>query len=146
MEDLSVRAVSFPCAGFEPLRREAELEGFRFFERLVSDWESGRNRFEEPGECFVGGYVGGHLVAVGGLNRDPFIDPHRIGRLRHLFVSRRYRRQGVGSAIVDHLLRQARSHFAELHLRTESTHAASFYVRLGFRAVIHPTASHIKRL
>jgi GNAT superfamily N-acetyltransferase len=138
--------VSWPCAALEPLREEAGREGFRFLERLISEWESGANRFDQRGECFVGGYVGGHLAAVGGLNRDPFTDPRRIGRLRHLFISGNYRRQGIGSAIVDHLVRQARPHFAELHLRTDSTDAASFYMRLGFRAVIHPTASHIETL
>jgi len=38
------------------LEKEAVAEGFRFLTRLISEWHSGTNRFNAPGECLMAAY------------------------------------------------------------------------------------------
>lgn len=127
----------------EDLRAEARAEGFRFVDKLVAEWNAGRNRFAEPGEVLLGAFQASRLVAVGGLNRDPYADRLDIGRLRHLYVRRAARRSGVGSALVCQLLDRAKDGFQSVRLRTDTQEADDFYVRLGFRPVRDEAATHI---
>ena len=85
--------------GVEELRVEAAREGFRFVDKLAAEWRSGANRFAQSGEVFLGAFRGAELIAVSGLNRDPYTDQDGIGRLRHLYVRQSARRFGVGSAL-----------------------------------------------
>ena len=55
------------------LAREARASGHVFLDRLIADWHSGANRFDKPGECLLGLFDGDRLVAIGGLNRDPYL-------------------------------------------------------------------------
>jgi GNAT superfamily N-acetyltransferase len=128
--------------GLDGLRAEAAGEGFRFVEKLVSEWHSGANRFAKPGEVFLCAFRAADLIAVGGLNRDPYTDKEEIGRLRHLYVRKSARRSGVGAALVRQLLGHAEGVFDAVRLRTETREAADFYVNLGFRSVQEDAASH----
>ena len=130
--------------GIDKLRAEAAAEGFRFMDTLVIEWRSGANRFARPGEAFLGAFQAAELIAVGGLNRDPYADQEGIGRLRHIFVRRSARRSGVGSALVHQLLRHADGVFRSVRLRTETREAADFYVSLGFHAVQDESATHVR--
>ena len=127
----------------DELRVEASAEGFRFVGKLVAEWNAGQNRFAEPGEVLLGAFQASRLVAVGGLNRDPYADRLEIGRLRHLYVERAARRSGVGSALVGQLLDRAKGVFQSVRLRTTTQEAADFYVRLGFRPVRDEAATHV---
>ena len=129
--------------GIEALRVEARAESYRFMDKLVAEWYSGKNRFAEPGEVLVGAFQASRLVAVGGLNRDPYADRHGIGRLRHLFVERAARRAGVGSALVRQLLDHAGGVFQSVRLRTATQEAADFYVHLGFHPVREEATTHV---
>jgi GNAT superfamily N-acetyltransferase len=129
--------------GIETLRAEAAGEGFRFMDKLVAEWRSGMNRFAQSGEVFLGAFQAGDLVAVGGLNRDPYVDRSGIGRLRHLYVRKSARRSGVGTALAQRLLAHAEDVFDSVRLRTDTREAADFYVTLGFRPVQDQTASHV---
>lgn len=60
--------------GLDGLRTEAAGEGFRFVEELVAEWHEGTNRFAKPGEVFLGAFRAADLIAVGGLNRDPYAE------------------------------------------------------------------------
>ncbi len=62
----------------EVLSREAEAHGYRFLRRLIEEWSTGANRFDGPGEVLLAASTHGHLVGIGGLNRDPY---SRRGRL-----------------------------------------------------------------
>lgn len=130
----------------EELEAEAALEGFNFLGRLIGEWRAGTNRFDRPGERLLGAYVESRLVAVSGLNIDPFSTSRRIGRLRRLYVSRCFRRRGVGAALVARLLDEAAGVFDVLRLRTESADAAAFYLRCGFSPVEEAAATHAKRI
>jgi GNAT superfamily N-acetyltransferase len=133
-------------AGIGELRIEAAGEGFRFVDKLITEWHSGTNRFAEAGEIFLGAFRADELIAVGGLNHDPYADQSRIGRLRHLYVRKSERRSGVGSILVRQLLAQAEGIFQSVHLRTGTQEAAAFYVGLGFCPVQDKTATHVMSL
>jgi GNAT superfamily N-acetyltransferase len=130
-------------ADVEDLRAEAAQEGFRFIDKLVAEWRSGTNRFDQPGEVLLGAIRANDLIAVGGLNRDPYADQPGIGRLRHLYVRQTMRRCGVGSALVQELIGSATSTFHLVRLRTDTPLAADFYVGLGFRPAPSAAATHI---
>jgi len=121
------------AAEVESLVLESEQEGFNMLRRLADDFESGANRFDLQGEALFGCYNKGKLIAIGGLNIDPFeVDPF-VGRVRRLYVSPACRRRGVGGLLMDMIRAQARSEgFRELRLRTDTVEAAAFYERIGF--------------
>ena len=132
--------------GLETPRSEAIQQGFGFMDRLAADWASGANTFSRPGECLLGVFADGRLIAVGGLNVDPYGRRADVGRLRHVYVCSDWRRKGIGRILVDRLLDEARQAFGEVRLRTVTDRAASFYVRCGFGPVKEATASHAMRL
>jgi GNAT superfamily N-acetyltransferase len=118
-----------------PLRElavAARKENLKFVDRLLSEMEGGSNRFNRTGENLFGVFSDGKLVAVGGLNRDPYKNGNGVGRVRRLYVHPEYRRQGVGSALVGRILESARSRFWTLTLRTEDDRADAFYRAVGF--------------
>ncbi|QKS01643.1 GNAT family N-acetyltransferase [Sphingomonas sp. CL5.1] len=129
--------------GILPLSAEAEGEGHRFMRRLQDEWNSGTNRFAGHGECLLGAYVDGHIVAIGGLNKDPYIPAATVGRLRHVYVSSSARRQRIGTILVKHIADKASRTFTTLRLRTTTTEAAAFYERLGFRRTDEEAATHV---
>jgi GNAT superfamily N-acetyltransferase len=142
-EPLAIRSLlPPPWPDFAPLVEESEREGFHFLARLRQEFDDGANRFDAPGEALLGCYHGAELVAVGGLNRDPYSPEPRVGRLRHLYVSPPFRRRRVGRMLVDALVAEARPHFGVLLLRTDTPAAARFYETLGFAAVALPYATH----
>jgi GNAT superfamily N-acetyltransferase len=107
-------------------------ENFRFLERLRRDWESGDNRFANLGEALFVAQVGGRLVGVCGLNRDPYSPDAGVGRLRRLYVLPQFRRQGVARCLVSRAMSVAREHYASVRLRTDNVDASRFYEALGF--------------
>jgi GNAT superfamily N-acetyltransferase len=141
--DLRIEPLLDLAGGLDGLRRQAAGEGFRFLDRLEAEWRSGANRFAEPGEICLAACRADDLVAVGGLNRDPYAGQDGIGRLRHLYVRQSARRSGVGAALVRQLLGHAEGVFHAVRLRTETREAAAFYVSLGFRCVQEHAASHV---
>jgi GNAT superfamily N-acetyltransferase len=80
---------------------------------------------------------------VCGLNIDPYVGDDRVGRVRRLYVLAGYRGLGIGSRLVDAVVRAARGRFLSLRMRTESPAAAAFYERLRFRRVELPDCTHV---
>ncbi len=141
----SLARITLPVEGIDALQAEARHEGYRFIDTLVREWESGANRFDAPGECLLGHFDGGSLVAVGGLNIDPFAGDARIGRIRRVYVRREWRGKGIGRMLVSALIEEARPHFQCARLRAENPEAARLYERLGFVPIGVPDATHILR-
>ncbi len=139
-----------PVTGLHPdmeaLQAEAAAEGFRFVDKLVDDWLSAANRFDRPGELFLGGFQGSRLLGFCGLNHDPYTTQDEVGRLRHLFVRQDSRRNGIASALVKRLLDEANGIFQLVRLRTDTREAAALYIQLGFLPVSDATVSHLKIL
>jgi GNAT superfamily N-acetyltransferase len=120
---------------FRPLLIESLAEGVEFLPRLRYEWDSGKNRFDRPGEILLGAYWGALLVGVCGLNVDPYTTEKEVGRIRHLYVMPNHRRRGIGQQMMGMILGAARRTFRLVRLRTDSKYAARFYERLGFREV-----------
>ena len=140
---VSIEKIELPIPGIEQLQSEALGEGYNFIETLVSDWTSGQNRFDGPGEILCGHLDQGLVVAVGGLNCDPFAKDPEVGRIRRVYVRAAWRNQGVGSALVTALVAEARKHFRCVRLRAETVGAARLYERLGFSPIADPDATHV---
>jgi GNAT superfamily N-acetyltransferase len=139
----AIHKIDLLSPGIGPLRAEALAEGYKFIEKLVGEWATGENRFSAPGEILCGSIDHGLLVAVGGLNRDPFLDTPSIGRIRRVYVRPAWRKQGLGTAIIGWLLNHARQHFECVRLRAENPTAARLYQKLGFMPIADPSATHI---
>lgn len=133
-----------PLAELEPLLVESRAEGHDFVDRLVDDFVDGRNRFDQPSEALFGVYAEGRLIAVGGLNRDPYLPDENAGRVRHVYTLPASRRQGAGRLLISAIIDAARSSdFRLLTLRTFNPVADRFYRALGFQAdSSYDNASH----
>ncbi|WP_072410068.1 GNAT family N-acetyltransferase [Pseudomonas sp. NFACC04-2] len=142
-QELTVRQLSELPPGILQLEAESVTEGFRFLTRLISDWKNGANRFDQPGECFLGVFRHGHLIAVGGLSYDPYAGPG-VGRLRRVYVRRASRRLEVGRFLVEHLLKHAAPRFRAVRLSTDTPEGATFYLRCGFEPIQDDFATHVK--
>lgn len=126
------------------LVEESEAEGYRFLRRLVSQYEDGTNTFNKAGEVLYGVWDHkGKLVAIGGLNRDPYSDKSGIGRLRRFYISEHARRQGIGTKLLKEILNYGKGHFHEIVVRTDSSVADAFYRANGFSGDLGmPDATH----
>lgn len=143
---ISIARIALPVDGFDRLHAEARTEGFNFMDTLADDWISGANRFDGPGELLFGQFDDGELIAVGGLNRDPFAGRDEVGRIRRVYVRAAWRNRGAGRALVTALIEQARAHFSCVRLRAESADAARLYERLGFAPIDDSSATHVLAL
>ncbi|KAB0567652.1 GNAT family N-acetyltransferase [Brucella pituitosa] len=128
--------------GFDLLCEEAAADGFRFMERLCTEWESGVNRFDAAGEVLIGAFRGEELAAVGGLSIDHHMNDPEIGRLRHLYVRRSDRRNGLATAVVRALVKSGRGHFHSVRLFTDTAAGSAFYDKIGFARSDSSTATH----
>jgi len=129
-----------------PLNDEAFHEGFGFVARLMEDWTTGSNTFSQAGERLIGAVREGRLLGVCGLNRDPYVTESGVGRLRHLYVKKAERHRGISSALVRHLVEQARGTFRIVRLRAGTPQAAAFYEAMGFTGTADDNASHVLEL
>jgi ribosomal protein S18 acetylase RimI-like enzyme len=132
-----------PIDRLNPLVTLAEATGFHALSRLLTDWQSGRNRFDQPGEAIFIATDNECVVGICGLNRDPYLEDPAVGRVRHLYVDVDHRRKGIGSQLVREVMRAAMGRFTRLRLRTNSPDADGFYRSLGFmRFTAEPACSH----
>ena len=120
---------------FDALKEESRLEGYWMLVRLADGWSGGRNKFLKRGEALFGAWHGRELTGVCGLNIDPYFEGRDHGRVRHLFVSARHRRSGLGRMLVETVIDRARHHFAVLNTRAPPE-AFGFYEGLGFQPVV----------
>lgn len=136
-----VRTRELP-ADIGTLLESSRREGFDFVERLVRFWEDGSNRFDRPGEVLFQVRKAGRLVAVGGLNVDPYLDEPSVGRIRHVYVLPASRRSGVGAILISRLLEHGHGRFERIRLRVGTPEGAPFYEGLGFHPSDEPGATH----
>ena len=116
-------------AGFDALRAEARAEGYRFVERLATDWVSLTARFDRDGEALLAARVNGVLAGIGGLTIDPVV--LNALRMRRFYVRLAYRRCGIGRRLATALLERA---WSASRLVTVNAVPASavFWESLGF--------------
>ncbi|VVQ01295.1 hypothetical protein PS934_02544 [Pseudomonas fluorescens] len=145
MDEWVICKISGLAPQIRELEAQAVAEGFRFLTRLISEWESGANRFDQQGECLLGVFRNGRLIAVGGLSSDPFSESG-VGRLRRVYVAPASRGRNVGKALVRQLLELASEHFRVVRLSTDTPEGAAFYLRSGFEPIHDEHATHMKSL
>src|ERR1700735_3318172 len=104
-----IQKIELPTPDLEELRAEARAEGYNFIDTLLEEWSTNRNRFDQPGEILLGVIERDNLIAVGGLNRDPFLADPTTGRIRRVYVRAAWRNHGSGCSLVTTLLDHARS-------------------------------------
>lgn len=114
------------------LVKESVRGGFNLVERLCREWESGVNRFAEDGEALFVARIDRKLVGICGLNIDPFVNGNRVGRVRRLYVSRKHRRRGIATALLERVCAEARKRFRILRVGAGNSGAAAFYESAGF--------------
>ncbi|WP_042222200.1 GNAT family N-acetyltransferase [Oceanobacillus manasiensis] len=126
------------------LVKQSQEEGFRFVERLVNDYKDGSNTFNLPGESLFGVLnEEGTLIAVAGLNKDPFSKDHSIGRIRRFYVSKEIRRNGLGTILVNRIIDEAKKYYKVIVLHTDTKQADKFYTSIGFtKSSLYPKSSH----
>lgn len=129
---LAVRPISYSDADFASIIAEAPDQGGAFLLRMRDEWIGGTLRFERPGEFLLGAFRDGRLVGVGGVSLDPYHPAPRLGRVRHVYVLKECRGQGIGRALMLAILERARGRFETLRLKTSSAGAAKLYESLGF--------------
>lgn len=122
------------------MRAEAREAGHRFSDRLADEWNTGRVRFDRPGEALFAAYVGGTLAGIGGVTIDPVLAG--AVRMRRFYVRQRSRRQGVGRALAVRVI--AISRCAVVVVNAGTPEAAPFWEMLGFVADI--SGGHTHRL
>jgi GNAT superfamily N-acetyltransferase len=117
-------------------------QGFKFVQRLRDEYESGVNRFDQPGEALLLARESTGVIAVVGLNIDPEGQPG-VMRVRRFYVLPEHRSQGLGHKMlleVIELARAARAQVLELH--TTDSQAARFYERNGFQVLNSSNPTH----
>jgi predicted GNAT family acetyltransferase len=85
----------------------------------------------------------GTVIAIGGLNQDPFESRGCIGRIRRVYVRPGWRKRGIGRTLVETLVENARARFTSLHLRTDNPAAARLYERIGFTRTDALNSTHV---
>jgi GNAT superfamily N-acetyltransferase len=122
--------LSLETRSLDRLIEESLSQGLLFVERLVREYNNGSNCFDRAGEILLTVSTQGTVIGIGGLNRDPYFNDYKVGRLRHLYVESVWRQQGVGRLLVTQIIREAAQNFQLLTLRTNSLVANQFYQKL----------------
>ncbi|MBM7703724.1 GNAT family N-acetyltransferase [Metabacillus iocasae] len=128
-----------------PLLQESMNEGYSLIDRLANEYFSGINRFTNRGEALFGVYdEEERLIALGGINRNPYSKEEKVGRLRQFYVMKSYRRQRIGTELVQTIMDYAQNYYSTIVLSTDSREGDLFYRSLGFeRTAYYEKSSHV---
>jgi GNAT superfamily N-acetyltransferase len=102
--------------------------------RLVNEYQDGINRFDKKGEALLIAYFDIQIVGICGLNQDPYSQDGTIGRVRLLYVSKAFRRLGVGRMLMNEIVDKAKKQYGKVVLKTDNPVADKFYKSIGFCA------------
>lgn len=141
-----IRTVDGITRDIESLAAQASSEAFDSVQHLVTEFASGTNRFDRPGECLLGVFDSGKIVGIGGVNMDPYEPASGAGRLRRLYVVKRLRRHGIGAQLLRNLEERAKPWFPRMQLFAPSQQAAAFYESMGYEHQNRYKVSHSKQL
>ncbi len=125
-----------------PLIKASEQEGFKFLRRLKNDWINGTNRFDKTNEQLYQVRQGTQIIAIGGINNNPYKEAGKIGRIRRMYVFPEHRRKGIGRKLILHLLETFGDKFEKITLRTDTEEASRFYESIGFKNIQSANHTH----
>jgi GNAT superfamily N-acetyltransferase len=123
---------------FDALVAEASGEGVRNMGQLADGWTSEDRlagaRFQDDGEALFAAFLAGTLAGVGGLSVETgAAEPAR--RLRRFYVSPRFRRQGVATALASAVIHEGLDSVSLLTVNAAASPAAGpFWEAQGFVA------------
>jgi GNAT superfamily N-acetyltransferase len=143
MEDASPRLLYISGTlpfGFDALREAAAAEGYRFLDRLATDWDEGTIRFDRPGEMLLAAEANGTLAAIGGLTIDPTL-PSAL-RMRRFYVRPQFRRTGIGRELAVTLLASPVRAAGAVTVNA-ATGSAPFWESLGFVPDLRDGHTHV---
>jgi ribosomal protein S18 acetylase RimI-like enzyme len=129
-----------------PIRDAAGKEGYNIINRLITEYDSGKNKFDGKGEKLIGFIMDEMIVALCGLNIEP--TNIRYGRIRRLYVLPAYRNQnqGIGTELVNHLITYAKHYFEGIVVHIGKLPISHFYESIGFNSMINPSYTHFLML
>lgn len=122
----------------EVLRQEAALEGYKFIDRLVAEWNGQAFRFDREHELLLGAWDDTDLAGIGGITHDPEL-PGSL-RMRRFYVRKCYRGRGIANVLATRLLTLNDSNAKPIYVNAGYPQASSFWESVGF--VKHPHAGH----
>jgi ribosomal protein S18 acetylase RimI-like enzyme len=133
--DISIhRTIELSHADISELITASQAENFRHMQRLYDDFQSGKNRFDKPGEMLFLAKIGDKTIGVCGLNRYDY-HGENVARLRRMYVLKEYRRLGIARKLTEEIIKNARQNFDTIVLKTDNPGAFAFYKSLGFKEV-----------
>jgi predicted GNAT family acetyltransferase len=124
------------------LIEESTQNGFQFMRRLKDEYRNGLNRFDKDGEALYTAQCDNLIVGICGINSDPYLNDPTIGRVRHLYVARACRNQGIASSLINKIIHDTSKNYKLLVLRTDNPVADKLYRELGFTESSFRNASH----
>lgn len=147
METAILRKPSFTLSSIADLIEESEREHLKLLSSLRDDWSHTSRLFEDPAAALYQIYLDGDLAGICGLTRDPFNGSPFFGRIRPIYVRPPCRRLGLGTALIDHVCKDASVHFSKLLLLAASPQMDRLATRLGFeRSDTYNVSTHIMPL
>jgi GNAT superfamily N-acetyltransferase len=138
---LIVDIVDLDKSDISHIRNMAEQEGYNMLNRLVTDYDSGENRFDKEGEKLIGNISDDMVTALCGLNIES--TNNQYGRIRRLYVLPKYRNQGIGTELVNHLITFAGKYYKGVTVNIGNLPVSGFYESTGFSPVNNPSYTHL---
>ena len=125
---VSLRRIASLPNGFDGLRADAEVDGFRHMRRLAAEFETTREMFH----AVLAAFIAGGLAGIGGITDEPQPTSAPTWRMRRLYVHRGFRRRGVARAIAAALLAEAANNVRMVTVHAGNDSAARFWEAIGF--------------
>jgi GNAT superfamily N-acetyltransferase len=129
---------------FDALVAEASGEGVRNMALLAEGWRGGA-RFQDDGEALFAAFLAGTLAGVGGISVETAA-PEPARRLRRFYVSSRFRRQGVATALASAVIHEGLDSVGLLTVNAAASPAAGpFWEAQGFVTDASGPWTHVLR-
>ena len=136
----------FFLAELDVIIEDSKNQNILFVQRFFDNWVSKINCFDRKGEILLTAKDSDRIIGLCGLNIDPYCSTPKLGRVRHLYVLSLYRKQGIGTRLIEQIIHQAKPHFTVLNLRTYNPQADKFYLNRGFQRSYKRSSTHILKL
>jgi GNAT superfamily N-acetyltransferase len=124
----------------------SQAEGCNMVHRLLTEFHTGANRFDAPGQALFVHLHGSAVVGVAGLNVEPETCFGPAGRIRRLYIVPGCRHRGLASSLIQEIASLAAGLYEVLTVNVGGLSARGFYERLGFVPVDHPRITHTRKV
>jgi GNAT superfamily N-acetyltransferase len=138
---IEIRRLTDLPPDIEILRTEAAADGIRNMGVLVADWQSGKERYDKPGEALFGAFDGERLVGIGCVKQEADLPAMRM---RRLYVLRAARGHGTGRALAQAIMDRGFESADRLTCNAVPPGAGEFWDAMGFERVTADGWTHEK--